>query len=192
MRDLEKLDRYRVEVGPERRTEDLQAITAALSQRRQAPRPRRHAIRWTAAAVALLIPTAALAAENTVPGDLLYPVKTAFEPIRMVFDRATAASNRVDELEKVSDQVDDRTFDSRLHEARREVDRIDDETLRRRLDLLETERLDTPPRAVIESPPDSVPSDRPDPGTLTTNPPTTEPVRDIPTETIVPGDRVED
>ncbi len=56
----------------------------------------------TAMVVVLPVGTA-IAAENTVPGDFLYSVKLASEPIRSVFDSDVAARHRVAELEHLMD-----------------------------------------------------------------------------------------
>ena len=52
-----------------------------------------------AVVLVLLVPVVALAAENTVPGDLLYPIKRAVEPIVQVFDSDAPAQRRVREVE---------------------------------------------------------------------------------------------
>jgi len=53
------------------------------------------------AAVILLLPAAAIGAENTVPGDVLYPAKRATEWFRSFVDDDVAARHRVEELENV-------------------------------------------------------------------------------------------
>jgi hypothetical protein len=58
---------------------------------------------WVAAAFSVGLPVAAIAAEGTLPGDLLYPVKVAVEPIRSVFDSDVAAVHRVEELERIAE-----------------------------------------------------------------------------------------
>lgn len=52
-----------------------------------------------AATMALLIPAAAFAADDAVPGDVLYPVKVAFEQVRSVFDSDIETRHRVEEAE---------------------------------------------------------------------------------------------
>ncbi len=52
-----------------------------------------------AAALLIVLPVGtAFAAEDAVPGDLLYPVKRLVEPIRSVVDSDVVAQHRVDEL----------------------------------------------------------------------------------------------
>ena len=58
-----------------------------------------------AAALLLLVPAAAFAAEGAVPGDLLYPIKLATEQIRLVVDPNIEAEHRIEELETVVDRV---------------------------------------------------------------------------------------
>jgi hypothetical protein len=87
----------------------------------------------------VLLPTGiALAAESSVPGDVLYPVKKVTEKIRAVVDEDVVAEHRIEELEKlvaadaptevIADQIDraaveidrldaDHQFGSRLEEA---------------------------------------------------------------------------
>ena len=57
-----------------------------------------------AVAFALLLPTAALAAEDAVPGDVLYPVKQSTEWVRSLIDPTVVQEHRVDELEIVIDR----------------------------------------------------------------------------------------
>lgn len=53
------------------------------------------------AAVILLLPAAAIGAENTVPGDVLYPAKRATEWFRSFVDDDVVVRHRVEELENV-------------------------------------------------------------------------------------------
>ena len=50
---------------------------------------------------------AAVAAENTNPGDVLYPVKRIVEPIRSLFDSDIAATHRIEELARIVDSPAD-------------------------------------------------------------------------------------
>lgn len=86
-------------------------INAMLRELREAPatpvvaprlrRSRRRAVVTLAAAIALVVPAAALAAEDAVPGDVLYPVKQSTEWVRSLVDPAVPREHRVDELEIV-------------------------------------------------------------------------------------------
>jgi len=60
-----------------------------------------------AAAMAVAPVGAAVAAENTNPGDLLYPVKRIVEPIRSIFDSDIAATHRIEELARIVDSPAD-------------------------------------------------------------------------------------
>jgi len=101
--------------------------------------PRRLRQRWVlpvVVAAALLIPSAALAAESAAPGDILYPVKRTTEWMRSIVDSTIGAEHRVDELEIVIDrrspieEVADRLADAeesleRSDAPRQLTDRID-------------------------------------------------------------------
>lgn len=75
-----------------------------------------HSGRWLAGLVVglgVLAPATAFAADSAQPGDLLYPVKKAVEPILGWFDDDVAAQHRVEELEEVvndtsrTDEIDE-------------------------------------------------------------------------------------
>ncbi len=94
---------YGIEVDSATVEHHLAAVGAAL---RSAPRSRRRVapvrsrLGVVFAAIALLaLPAVAIAAEDSLPGDLLYPVKQATERIRGVVDDDLAATHRVEELE---------------------------------------------------------------------------------------------
>lgn len=81
---------------------DEQLLVAAAPDGGQqgARPPRRWARRWVAglaAATAVLTP-GAVAAQNTVPGDVLYPLKQATEQVQSLVSPAAVARNRVVEL----------------------------------------------------------------------------------------------
>lgn len=95
------------DVPAETRARHLAAIderllpAAAPAGGPQDARPRRRrARRWVAglaAATAVLTP-GAVAAQNTVPGDVLYPLKQATEQVQLLVSPGAAARNRVAEL----------------------------------------------------------------------------------------------
>jgi hypothetical protein len=100
-----ELDELRVTVGDQTRDEQWSAIVQEIRDApAQSPAPwRRRIAVWVAAAFSVGLPVAAVAAENTVPGDLLYPVKLVVEPVRSLFDSDVAAVHRVEELERISE-----------------------------------------------------------------------------------------
>lgn len=118
----QRLARLHVDMEPEvaerqlaRVAEELRVPPAPV-RRRRAHRVR--LISVVAVAVLLLLPTAAVAAEGTVPGDFLYPVKRATEWVRSIVDPTIDAEHRIEELETVVDrgasidEVSDRLLDA--------------------------------------------------------------------------------
>lgn len=93
-----ELDQARIVVSPVTRERHLSVVGAALSERTQRSSGRGRALSL-ALALVLLVPVMALAAENAVPGDFLYPVKIAVEPVVRVFDYDAPAERRVREVE---------------------------------------------------------------------------------------------
>ena len=98
-----ELDQIRVTVDETTRTRHLAAVDAALSERPRAFWGRGR-ILALAVVLVLLLPVMALAAENSVPGDFLYPVKRAVEPVVQVFDIDIPAERRVREVEVLFDR----------------------------------------------------------------------------------------
>jgi hypothetical protein len=108
-----RLRALRIDVDPD--VAERQTV-AMLSELRAAPlvsspvpvrtprRARRRLVATLAATFALLVPVAAFAAEDTVPGDFLYPVKQSTEWARSLVDRGVAQQHRVQELEIVVDR----------------------------------------------------------------------------------------
>ena len=93
-----ELDQARIVVDEVTRESHLAAVGAALRDRGQGSRGRGRVLA-IALVLVLLVPVIALAAENTVPGDFLYPVKRAVEPVVQVFDSDAPAQRRVREIE---------------------------------------------------------------------------------------------
>ena len=93
-----ELDQARIVVEEVTRTRHLAAVGAALRARAAASRGRGRVLAL-ALVLVLLVPVMALAAENTVPGDFLYPLKLAVEPVVQVFDSDAPAERRVREVE---------------------------------------------------------------------------------------------
>ena len=130
------LSQVRLTLSPETRERQMAAIHDEIRRRRR-PRFSRRRLLVVAFAILLAVPVMALAAEDTVPGDFLYPVKRLFEPVVAVFDRDVIPTHRVDEVEDLIradapiDVVSDRVEEAR-HAVRewpvleRRLDRVID------------------------------------------------------------------
>lgn len=97
---------YRVEVAPETRERHLAELGAAIRTAPPAPVPVGFGLRRRVAAavtaIFIVAPAgAALAAENAVPGDFLYPVKEITERVRSIVDHDIEATHRVEEVERL-------------------------------------------------------------------------------------------
>jgi len=135
---LQRLRAYEVEVDEAVARRHLAAIHSALAEADQATAPaiafspRRRLRHRAAAALAGLVLAgapvgAAVAAEGTVPGDLLYPVKQVTERIRSVVDHDIVAEHRVDELETLLDRgADEETLARQMTRARLALDEVGD------------------------------------------------------------------
>ena len=97
-RQFRELERIRVSVAEEVRERHLTAISDELRSART-PRMRRFRLLAVAVAMVLVLPVLALAAEDAVPGDALYPIKRMFEPVVSLVDRDVAVDHRVREAE---------------------------------------------------------------------------------------------
>jgi hypothetical protein len=93
-----ELEQIRITVDETTRDKHLVAVGTALRAREHGSRGRGRVLAL-ALVLALLVPVMALAAESTVPGDFLYPIKRAVEPIVQVFDSDAPAQRRVREVE---------------------------------------------------------------------------------------------
>lgn len=111
--EFPELDQVRVSVDPTTRDRHLSAIGIAL-RAKPGWSWRNRRLLAVALAALFLLPVLAVAAQDTVPGDLLYPIKRAVEPITRIFDQTTEAERRVEELEAMVDR-------------RRELDAIRDQ-----------------------------------------------------------------
>ncbi len=157
----------RIEIGEATAARHHAAIAAELrTPSAIPPRRRRRRGRLIAIATAAIIALSAagaLAAESTVPGDLLYPVKQLTEWVRAWVDPTVAVDHRIDELELLierratREQIDEQLARTEVAvrdtEADQEVvdrfftvkDRIDDLTVDDRTDE-PRDRLDRPDR----------------------------------------------
>lgn len=104
----DRLAGLHIEMTPTTAQRHLGTITQALAEPAPSVAPRRRPRRLLAAGLAaatlLLIPAAAIAAEGTVPGDLLYPVKRTTEWAWSLVDPGIRIQHRVAELEVVIDR----------------------------------------------------------------------------------------
>jgi hypothetical protein len=81
-----------------------------------------------AAAIVILPTGIALAAENAIPGDALYPVKRVTETVRSWVDDDVVAEHRVEELERlVAADAPDEVIVDQIDRATREVNRLDND-----------------------------------------------------------------
>jgi len=102
-------DAYEIEMSETTHSRQISAISAALKEqptRVPAGAPLGASLRRRFAAVlaaaTIFTPVAvAVAAEGTIPGDVLYPVKQVTEEVRSVFDPTIAARHRVEEANEM-------------------------------------------------------------------------------------------
>ncbi len=141
--------------------------------------------RWAVGLVigfGVLAPATAFAADSAGPGDFLYPVKRAAEPVLGWFNQDIAAEHRVEELETVvndvsrAGEVDDKLVRDAV-EAVADSDSLD---LRIRLDGILAEISETDRDVDEGDPPTEQPAVRP--------PPTPTPGRTAEADETPPGD----
>ncbi|MGB5380784.1 MAG: hypothetical protein WBO25_07255 [Acidimicrobiia bacterium] len=145
---------YRAEVDEVTKERHIAEMSAVIRTAPPAPISTRHALRSRAAgAVAAVLIVAApvgmaVAAEDAVPGEFLYPLKQVTERVRALVDDDIAATHRVEEAERLvvrgapipeitraveraqvatSDLVDDGTLGPRLESIRERLRQQDDE-----------------------------------------------------------------
>lgn len=167
---LDQLAAFRIDADDDMRARDLEAIRAELS--RTASRPAGGRRRWTLGVVVAMIlagPAAAIAGDDALPGDLLYPLKRAAEPVVQLFDRDVVAEHRVEEVAGlVGRNVDEFEIQQRIDIARDALAETDAPLLERELDRIVEEWAgdrSSPTRAVTDEP-------------VATTAPPTEPIRD--------------
>lgn len=167
---LAQLAAFRIQADDRARARDLDAIHTEL-QRTRPPVVRR---RWTMGVVVAMIlagPAAAIAADDALPGDVLYPIKRVAEPVIQLFDRDAAVEHRVEEVAGlVNREADDALIRERIDVARDALTTIDSPALERTLDGIVDRWI------ADRTPTTDRPTDR--------SPTTTQPVRIAPT-----GDR---
>ncbi|NNC91634.1 MAG: carboxypeptidase regulatory-like domain-containing protein [Acidimicrobiia bacterium] len=166
-------------VGDEARSRPLATIASAVAAGQQTvPKPVRRARRRLSAALVtaslIVLPTGiALAAEGSIPGDILYPVKKVTEKIRALVDEDVVAEHRVEELEKlVAADAPAEVIADQIDRATVEINRLEaDQQLEERLEEATTgvaadRPLDDPPDRNGEG--DGEPADKPATTTATT------------------------
>ena len=100
--EFPELDQVRVVVDRRTRDRHIAAMQSAFAERR--PRNRGRRLLVVAIAVMLLLPVLSLAARQSVPGDFLYPVKLALDPVTDAVGWTAGAESRVDEAEAMVDR----------------------------------------------------------------------------------------
>ncbi len=98
-----ELDQIRLSVAENVRDRHLAAIDDAIRSAK-APRLRRFRLLVVAAALILALPVMALASDDAVPGDLLYPIKIMLEPVVSLVDPDVEVDHRVREAEGLLDR----------------------------------------------------------------------------------------
>ena len=161
-----ELEQLRLTTTPEVRDRHLEAVSSTLSQRARGSRGRGRLLAVAVAAV-LLLPVAALAAEDTVPGDILYPLKRAIEPVVQVFDSSAPAERRVREVEVLFERdAPDEVIVERVDVARDTI-KDDRHDLRDRIDRVVQElevrkdRKEAAEKSVEKRPPSDEPEEVP-------------------------------
>ena len=197
-----ELDQLRIEVSDDTRALHMSAVEGEIRSWPGHSEGRRAWSRRVAAAaviLAVLLPAAAIASEGSVPGDFLYPIKQAVEPIRMILDPQVEARHRIEELEVLVDMpAEDETIDRQVDRARDALAETEAPDLQRRLDRIVDLRLDRPNGGA--PPADPLPNGSADTRDSTTttqrgssdeadpSSDTTAPAPDEPTSTTVPSD----
>jgi len=131
-----ELAALRIEVAPEARSIHLDAIHSALGEPAQ-PHRRRRIAAIASVVAALSLPAAAIAAESSIPGDSLYPVKKALEPIRRIVDDSVVARHRVEELSlMIERRLEISAIERHVNTARAAVADVNDPGLESELEAL--------------------------------------------------------
>ncbi len=135
---LEQLASFRIEADESTRARDLRAIRAELQRTPEGPSVVRR--RWTLGVVVALTvagPAAAIAADDALPGDVLYPIKRVAEPIIQLFDPDVAVEHRIEEVAGLVDrETDDAVIQQRIDIARDALTETDSPILERELDRI--------------------------------------------------------
>ena len=117
-RQFPQLDSVRISVGDDVRERHLTVIVDELRSARK-PRVRRFRLLAIAVALVLALPVIALAADDAVPGDALYPIKRILEPVVSLVDRDVEVDHRVREAEALLERdAEPRVIRDHLEQAR--------------------------------------------------------------------------
>ncbi|MEN8041810.1 MAG: hypothetical protein ABFR95_09935 [Actinomycetota bacterium] len=90
-------------------TREIKSPSAVTPARHRAPSIRRMGLAIAAATI-LLVPVAAFAADDAMPGEFLYPIKRTTERVHSLFDSDVQARHRVEEVEVLLDREADPEF----------------------------------------------------------------------------------
>ena len=158
MSEFPELRSLRTEMDDVTAERQRERIRAAIDQ---APRRRRW-LAGLAVAIVVGLPTAAIAADGAVPGDLLYPVKRAVEPVISLVDPDVVVEHRIEEAEELARRGADRSeVDRAVRDARRAIEDASPGDV-------DVERLDRVTDVTPGDDPAPVPTTRPRDATTTT------------------------
>lgn len=150
---LEQLAAFRIDVDDDMSARNLEAIRNELRRRPVEPVAVRR--RWTLGVVVAMLlagPVAAVASDAALPGDLLFPIKRAVEPIVLLFDPDAAVEHRVEEVAGLVDrEADEALIRERIDVARDALAETDARQLERELDRI-VERWGTDRSVVTDRP----------------------------------------
>lgn len=155
-RQFPELDRVRVTVDEAVRERHRSAFGSAIRDRAQTSRGHGRVLAL-ALALVLVVPVVALAAEKSVPGDLLYPMKRVVEPVIRVFDSNAPLEHRVREVEVLFDRDAPEELIVRQVDVARDVVTDDHPALSGRIDRV-VEELDRRREAQLFEPGTDVPT----------------------------------
>ena len=154
---LDELRKLQIDVEPATRGRHVAAIEDAVAHRPR-QQPRRRWLLGVVTAGLIAGPVAAVAAEGSVPGDFLYPIKLTIEPIRELFDTDVVASHRITELDVLIDaDAESDLIDRHIDATRDALDEVEAPRLEQDFERL-IDRIDTD-RAVTDVPPTDQPTD---------------------------------
>lgn len=126
-----RLGAHRLDMSPDHTERAMSAIRAELqlpprtTSDQQTGSLRRLALAAVAASV-LLLPAMAIASDDAVPGDLLFPVKTSVESIWQIVDPEIVGRHRVEEVEQlIQREAPAETIAERIRLAEAVVDASD-------------------------------------------------------------------
>ena len=135
---MDQLASFRIRADESTRARDLEAIRTELERASSGRAVVRR--RWTLGVVVALIlagPAAAIAADDALPGDLLYPIKLVAEPIVQLFDTDVVVEHRIEEVAGLVDRgSDDVVIQQSIDIARDALAETDTPLMERELDRI--------------------------------------------------------